>query len=666
MNFFASQDQAKTNTRKLVILFALAVISLILLTEALVLVCLGFTGNINFAEINSWQQLADSIGVDVIIGIAVVIIAVVSLASLFKMAQLSGGGKVIAETMGGTLLSPDSRDPDERKILNVVEEMAIASGTPVPPVYIIEQHGINAFAAGHTPKDAVIGITRGCIRALDRTELQGVVAHEFSHIFHGDMKLNLRLIAVLHGILILGILGYYLLRFSSGGRHRSSNNRNDGAAALIMLGAGLCVIGYTGTFFGNLIKAAVSRQREYLADASAIQYTRNPDSIAGALKKIGGYSLGSLVDNPHSSEISHLFFSEGVSTAFSSLMATHPPLDERIRRVDPHWNGKYIKVPLPEEVKANPASIIPTPKGPMVDKQKLAAAAVIGATLAGQQADNPAIDKANNTPSALDSIGEPGQAHLEEAGRLLTALPETLVNSAHQPFGARAIIYCLLFDSKNDNIIKKQSQILQLRADPNVYREALKLLPLFKQLDFSCRLPLLDICMPALKTLSAKQYDIFKSVMLALVKADYKIELFEWSIYRIVTHHLEPQVSVLQKPLKDLATAKQACITILSAIAIADSVFEGEAKADFDRAYPLLELPEGQFDKEALNNLENLDKSLNQLSLLAPLLKPRVIKACFACIGEKHDAIAKLELVRAIADGMDVPIPPILPGQPLY
>lgn len=665
MNFFASQDKAKTNTRKLVFLFSLAVFCLILLTEMLVIICLGFTGNIHFAQIHSLGQLLETLGYDVIFGIAFVIVAIVGLASLFKMSQLSGGGKVIAEAMHGKRLSPDSRDPDERKILNVVEEMAIASGTPVPPVYVIEQHGINAFAAGHSPRDAVIGITRGCIRALNRTELQGVIAHEFSHIFHGDMKLNIRLIGVLHGILVIGLMGYYLLRFSSGGRrYRSSGNRNnDGAAALIMLGAGLCAIGYTGTFFGNLIKSAVSRQREFLADASAVQYTRNPDSIAGALKKIGGYPLGSLIDESHASEISHLFFSEGVSTAFHRLMATHPPLEERIRRIDPHWDGRYPKVSLPDELKANPDSIVATAKGPMVDRKKMAAAVLAG-TVGGA-----VLNQGNETgppPTAMQSIGDPGPAHLAEAESLLQHLPAELLDAAREPFGARALIYCLLFDTRDEQIRKKQKQILQIRADQQVYRLALKLLPTVLQLHIKTRLPLLDLCMPALKSLSQQQYEVFKSVLLALVKADYKIELFEWSLFRIITRHLQPEKPGLQKPLTQIESCRDDCILVISALSLAGSVFDGEAEQAFSRGFTTLQLGAAQLDTNALDKLEALDKALNRLNLLTPLLKPRVIKACFACLEEDEPAPEKIELARAIADSMDVPVPPLLSGQTLY
>ena len=252
--------------------------------------------------------------------------------------------------------SPARRtDLDERKILNVVEEMAIASGTPVPPVYLMEnEEGINAFAAGFTPGDAVIGVTRGCIRTLTRDELQGVIAHEFSHILNGDMRLNIRLIGVLYGILLISMTGWLIFRstaYNTGFNTRRDDDDRRGGNPWPLVGLALYILGYVGVLFGNLIKAAVSRQREFLADASAVQFTRNPDGIAGALKKIGALSEGSKIQAPEAQETSHLFFGEATGHIFG-FMATHPPLAERIRRIDPSFNGDFSQVKLPPEPKA--------------------------------------------------------------------------------------------------------------------------------------------------------------------------------------------------------------------------------------------------------------------------------------------------------------------------
>ena len=263
---------------------------------------------------------------------------------------LSGGGHTVAELMGGRLLHPQTGDLDERKVLNVVEEMAIAAGTPVPPVYLLEnEEGINAFAAGHSPNDAVVGVTRGCVQTLSRDELQGVIGHEFSHILNGDMRLNLRLMGVLFGILLIGLTGYILLRSTSGYRVRVNDRDDDrgGRNVLPLIGLALYVIGYVGVFFANLIKAAVSRQREFLADASAVQFMRNPEGIAGALKKIGGSPPGrpSTSRGPRRPATCSSAM-PGTAGQLFGLLETHPPLVERIRRLDPSFDGDFSKVRL--------------------------------------------------------------------------------------------------------------------------------------------------------------------------------------------------------------------------------------------------------------------------------------------------------------------------------
>jgi len=317
MDFFESQDSARRNTGRLILLFGLAVISLILITNFLVMLIFGFlsTEMTSVGALTPWQ-----FNWQVFAMVGVLVAAVIILGSLYKIVSLSGGGARVAEMMNGRLLVAGTGDLLERRLMNVVEEIAIASGTPVPPVYVLEEAGINAFAAGYSPSDAVIGVTRGAIETLNREQLQGVIAHEFSHILHGDMRINIRLIGILHGIMVLGIIGYYLMRGSS------VRSRSKDSGGVVMLGLGLLVIGYVGTFFGNLIKAAVSRQREFLADASAVQFTRNPQGIAKALMRIGQHSQRSYMAHPSSREISHALFEEGTHSALSGLYATHPPL----------------------------------------------------------------------------------------------------------------------------------------------------------------------------------------------------------------------------------------------------------------------------------------------------------------------------------------------------
>ena len=350
-DFFERQSAARRSTKWLVVLFSFAVIAIVgvvfLATWAAVG---GFEHYGHQATISSAVDppLADldyqALQWEVPLGACAFTLLLIGGGSLFKIAQLNGGGTTVAENVGGIRVNPNTNDLVERRLLNVVEEMALASGVPVPPVFILpEEQGINAFAAGYSPSDAVVAVTRGTAEQLTRDELQGVVAHEFSHILNGDMRLNIRLIGLLHGILLLSLIGRILFRsFAYSGRSRS---KNDGAGAILLIGLVLIIIGSVGSLLGNLIKAAVSRQREYLADASAVQFTRNPGGIAGALKRIGAAIKGSLLRHPNAAEMSHLYFSQGVWEGFTGLMATHPPLGKRIFRLDPAWNGQYPETP---------------------------------------------------------------------------------------------------------------------------------------------------------------------------------------------------------------------------------------------------------------------------------------------------------------------------------
>ena len=407
MNFFESQDRTRKNTFLLVILFSLAVITLIIMTNLLVMVVFGF---INSQQMQSGEALVQKMDWRIFAMVSAGVCTVVAAGSLYKIMALSAGGRTVADALGGQLIPQNTDDLKQRRLLNVVEEMAIASGTPPPPVYILTgEQGINAFAAGFTPRDAIIGVTQGLVDHLNREQLQGVIAHEFSHIFNGDMRLNIRLMGVLNGILIIGLVGYYIFRATT--RVRSGRNKN--AGQIIGLGIGLMVIGFAGTFFGGLIKAAVSRQREYLADASAVQFTRNPGGIAGALKRIGGLGHGSIVENPGAPEISHAFFAQGVSGFMQALSATHPPLAKRILRIDPYWDGKFDSSDETDPLRSEAGDKDGAAKEQTLSREELAqraATVAVGATMA-------------TVANAIDQIGNPKQETIAHTRSLIAGLP---------------------------------------------------------------------------------------------------------------------------------------------------------------------------------------------------------------------------------------------------
>ncbi len=650
MDFFEHQDQARRNTLWLVLLLVLAVTSLILITTGFVTFFIYYFQYGSGAHLKAFEQNTDIFTIasqiltwELLGTISLAIVAIVGLASGYKWLQLRGGGQAIAESMGGHLLNTCTRDADERKVLNVVEEMAIASGTPVPPVYLMEEDSINAFAAGYQPQDAVIGVTRGCIQLLSRDELQGVIAHEFSHILHGDMRLNIRLIGLLHGILVIGLIGQLLLR---GSFHRSaysmaSRRRDNNQGGIMAVGIGLMVIGYAGTFFGNVIKAAVSRQREFLADASAVQFTRDSSGISGALKKIGGYSAGSQLQHPNAAEFSHLYFGQGIKAGFSSLMATHPPLATRIQRIEPNWQGQFIPVETPAQAASAGAELT----------SGFAASANTGAPAAKQTMA--AQSGQANLKQAIAHVGQPSPQHVEHAQSLLGSLPEALKQAAHEPFAARALIYGLLL-SDTDNIRSQQLNELKQGAHPVVFKHFMSMLELLLQLDDRHRLPLVELAIPALKSLSAPQYQVFKRNIVKLIRADGKVCLKEWALYRILIHNLErPSHRPATKSVRQLGSA---CQLLLSLLAHNSQDPEGAFQAGMHQLSS-----QGRLLPQDKVPLPTVDAALKQLNQLKPLQKPLLLKALSQCIGYDHQVtVTEAELFRAIADSLDCPVPPIL------
>tara|TARA_R110000824_G_scaffold336_9_gene2207 strand:- start:4765 stop:6666 length:1902 start_codon:yes stop_codon:yes gene_type:complete len=630
VNFFAHQDRARSTTKKLILLFICAVISLIVITSVLIVSLISFSENTS-GEV---AFDADLITSDIFIFVSLGVIAVVTFGALFRLAQLKGGGKVVAEAMGGRLLNTGTRDADERKILNVVEEIAIASGTPVPPVYLMEDSAINAFAAGYKPQDAVIGITRGCIHQLDRDELQGVIAHEFSHIFNGDMRLNIRLIGLLYGILVIGLIGYYILR---GSVYRNRSNRKGGGIAI--LGIGLIIVGYGGTFFGNIIKAAVSRQREFLADASAVQFTRNPQGIAGALKKIAGYKEGSLIKSADASEISHMLFSQGLKSGFTGLFATHPPLSERISRIDPYWNGELNQGSTQKPSRPGPAQT---------------------ASFSGESTQPEELTQ----KSAVDSIGEPGIEHLALAVNQLNSLPAELIESAHSSFGASMLMYCLLMELSNPETEKKQLGILKEALSEQQLASLLNLRSQTSWLSREMYLTMTDLCIPALKQLSPVQYRSFMSHLSQLIVADESISVFEWCIFKILRYNLDINTRTYRS-LVDIMSAAWACEALLSVLAMIGNDDEDAAETSFNNAQSLLTTRKAlRFRADYKNNTEVLEKSTDLLKSLKPLQKPMLLKAMAACISADGIITAEeAELLRAVASLLDCPVPPLLNQQ---
>ncbi|HWN96327.1 MAG TPA: M48 family metallopeptidase, partial [Methylomirabilota bacterium] len=412
MDFFEHQEAARKRTSLLLFYYALAVAFLVAATYAAVMLVFLWKGDaFGAGQVPLWHPQAFA-------GAAIGTLSVVFLGSLWRIVELRQGGAAVAQMLGGTPVGATPADPNQQKFRNVVEEMAIASGTPMPDLYVLEDEpAINAFAAGHSVSNAAIGVTRGCISRLNRDELQGVIAHEFSHILNGDMRMNIRLIGVLHGILCLYLIGRILLRV------RSGSSRKKGGNPLPLLGLLLIVIGGLGILFGRLIQAAVSRQREFLADASAVQFTRNPAGIAGALKKIGASAYGAKLEASQASAASPLFFGNALAEAWFGSMATHPPLGERIRRIDPAFDGNFPEIQeagIPRQV----SSIAPPPL-------------VMSAAALAQLQGAAAVPAAQLTQRVGETV------HVQYATDLLQALPAELRAATADSFSATALMFAL-------------------------------------------------------------------------------------------------------------------------------------------------------------------------------------------------------------------------------
>jgi Zn-dependent protease with chaperone function len=651
MDFFDRQDKARQKTKVLVVCFALAVACI---TLAVYLVFAAAFLRRHFQP-DSLHWLWDA---KLFAGVAGATLAVIAAGTLFKLYELRQGGRAVAIALGGAPLHPHAADPDERKVLNVIEEMAIASGTPVPEVYLLRQEpGINAFAAGHTPTDAAIGVSRGCLKLLSRDELQGVVAHEFSHILNGDMRLNLRLIGLINGILCIAVIGRLLWEWApqrSGGRSRRLDS---GAHWLPLIGLAMLAIGYVGVLFGRLIKSAVARQREFLADAAAVQFTRHPDGLAGALKKIGGLSIGSRIHSPLAEEASHLFFSNGLSESWFALFSTHPPLVERIRAIDPSFNGRFVPVTLPAaEPEVGAPSLAALLEGrPMDSGPPVPLAPLTGAGTPAVRADTVARQAAGPQPQ-----------HIQHAASLLAALPENLAAAAHEPLGATALVYSLLLSSEETTRLNQMAQ-LETHASAAMVFETKRLVPTALQAPPATRLALVDLALPALRRMSPEQFRQFTDLIQALIEADRQIDLFEYALQRLVIRHLRPSFQTIRQPTAHYYTLQPLLgevTVLLSALAHVGHGENAPRQAAFRAGAESLgaECAGATLLDFAACNLSDVDRALDKLRLASPPLKRRVIQACAQAIAADGFIQEKeAELLRAIADALDCPLPPFVP-----
>jgi Zn-dependent protease with chaperone function/uncharacterized tellurite resistance protein B-like protein len=602
MNFYEHQDRAERRTKAIVFLFILAVFCLV----AIVAVPIGIA--------TEWDLASTSIA-------AGVCLLIVGIATFVKLGQLRGGGSVVAEMMGGRQLQLGGSTQSEKRVQNIVEEMAIASGMPVPPVYVIEDESINAFAAGWSPSNAVIGVTRGCIEKLNRDELQGVIAHEYSHIAHGDMRMNIRLIGVIFGIMALGITGWVLVRYIGPAVLRSSSRSRskEGAGgagiglAIIVFGLFLALSGCVGTFFGRLIQAAVSRQREFLADASAVQYTRNPSGIGGALRKIGG--ITPLSKTPaDASQCNHMFFSQ----AMNALFASHPPITQRVARVE----GIDVSE-LPEVTHTGSVEISSAPGFAARDVRK-----------------------------SIDCLGDLQPTDDSKASGFLKSLHPSVLRGARDPWSARLVMLALIVDNKDS----AQLKILSEKLSESELSELKKIAALLSCRGTEVRLPLIDFSAPALKQLSQKQKSKFVDTVFAVVKSDGYIEQFEWVFVAVLRRHLFGHKEHKQNGM--LGEFSASVSAVLGALAYCGAENEKLASESFYKAvsgFGFTNSSMPAFDACTVGRVESELQKLNNLKFTE---KEKFLNACVVCVTHDNRVTTdEAETIRAIGDLLDCPIP---------
>lgn len=645
MDFFDAQDNARRVSRRLVLVYLLATVLIVAGVSLIAAFALWSLDGVRFS-LGVGGFLREQAGV--IAGAAVLTSLLIAGATFYKIARLSSGGGRVARDIGGTLVVPDVKDPLRRRLRNVVEEMAIASGVPVPEIYVLEaESGINAFAAGYAPGDAAIAVTRGALELLDRNELQGVIGHEFSHILNGDMRLNIRLMGILFGIMVLGLIGRMILR---GNRHVSiGSRRSRGVPIVLLVGLGLTLIGYIGVLLARLIKASVSRQREFLADASAVQFTRQTEGIANALKKIGGYHGGSRITAADPEEVAHMLFGSG--SKLWGAFATHPPLAERIRALDPSFaEGDYPAVDLRDRAEIRDVA------GLTADEDQVSSAFAEGG-------------RRYLAEDIVDTVGQPEQEHVLYAAGIRRSIPHDLYDAAHSPDLAYLLTIALLVDRRGDHYARQISLCRERLGDDRsriierLYGELARIGPEF-------RLPLLEIAFPALKNRPLPQLSFLLDLCRRLVDIDGTVDLYEFCFLKIVSVHLaeatQPSTSAARRR-HPRDQVRQAAIELLAVVADYGTETEEAGASAF--AAGVATLPawaaESRFEAPVPGSTDRLDRILDILLTLNGAGRRMLLRAVSAvAIHDRTLNVPEAELIRALCATLGLPLPPMLVHDP--
>lgn len=648
MNFFAQQARARTHTKRMLVLFVLAVVCIVAALDFVLFIVVGGSGHgrhPGFWTVIFWNS--------------VLVVGVIGACSLYKISSLRSGGGTVARQLGATFVDPATTDFAHKRLRNVVEEIAIASGVPVPEIYVMtDEPAINAFAAGYTPADAAVTVTQGCLDTLNRDELQGVIAHEFSHVLNGDMRLNIRLMGVLFGILAIGIVGRKIVV-------NSGRSRNSGY--VVLLGVAILAIGYIGVFFGRLIKADISRQREYLADASAVQFTRQTNGICGALKKIGSLPSGSRLDNGGTEEVAHMLFGDGVG--YSALFATHPPLVKRIQVMEPRFDPSEFDAIARAWTVTVPVGDV---DGDQVSISGFAPASVLAAMTGAAPARMPAVETAlpradaeiSLTPGkVIAQVAHPGTDDYRTANTIHDAISEKLRALAYMGTRCQQVVFALAIDT--DAAMRgRQLGLLEERCDANTRKGVEEVLAETDALHPMQRLPLAQLAFPALRRQLRPRLQAFLDVLHALIHADGEVRMEEYCLAKLI----KVQVMDALDPSRAQPTGSSkltACADeVADALAILAEYGAGN-EADAERAY-LVGMNEVLPDdispyRQRAEWMQALDRALPILDMLSPVGKELLVRGLTAAIGaDGMVSIVEAELLRTICATLHCPLPPQL------
>jgi len=639
MNFFQRQTETRRLSRRLVVLFALAVLAVVIAVDLVVFTTLAsMHPDAPGIALPNAAWLSEHSGVVLLTTLSVV--GVIGLASLYKTSVLGGGGGVVARSLGGVRVSADTTDPLQRRLLNVVEEMSIASGVPMPEVYLLEQEaGINAFAAGHNPANAAIAVTRGALTTLNRAELQGVIAHEFSHVLNGDMRLNVRLMGLIFGLLVIALLARTVLRFAPRGRSR----RGGGIAFILIAAVAILVIGYVGLFFGRLIQAAVSRSRESLADASAVQFTRDPGGLRGALVKIGAVAGGSQLGNPGAEEVAHMLFAPGMSRFF----ATHPALEDRLKAIDPHFDkGEFA------EMRARLIA---------AERAASAAEAAVDKPTAAERLDSLIAVPGTAAAAVAQLVGNPGTIHMEVAQGIRQSLPESLSVAGRHPASSRALFLALALDA--DPATRERQRTFIARQLGSEVADAMAGLQAdVDALQSQQRMPVLMQAFPALRQLTREERMKLIACLNGMLQREGRMSLHSYALRKLAQVHLHDDLDPRARPGRQPLNALVAELQILfSVLAQHGSQDEAQARRAYEAGMHLLLPRERPAYAAPAHWAPELDRALSRLDQLVPAGKELLVAGLVKTIAnDQRLTLGESELLRAVCASLHCPLPPLV------